>query len=62
MANKEPKNLVTDDRIEDITEFGELIPSFDQWTTYENQRRIVHHLQNCTSPEYRERMKRSIRE
>lgn len=49
MANKNPKNLITDEYIEDTTLYGEFISSFHQWTTYENQDRIVKHLQNCTS-------------
>lgn len=61
MANKEPKNLVTNDDIEDVTQYGEFISSFHQWQTYERQRRIVDHLQNCTSPGYRGRVKRSKR-
>lgn len=52
MANKDTKNLIKDDMVEDITQYGEFIPSFDQWTTFENQEQIVSHLQNCTKEGY----------
>lgn len=61
MANKNPKNLIKDDSVEDVTQYGELIPSFDQWTTYENQDRVVQHLENCTRPGYKEKVPRSER-
>lgn len=48
MANKNKKNLIEDESIEDTTLYGELIPSFHQWTTFENQRERCKHLENCT--------------
>lgn len=50
MTNKEPKNLITEEYIEDVTQYGEFIPSFDQWTTFENQKKNARRLQKCTSP------------
>ena len=48
MANKNRKNLIEDESIEDTTMYGEFIPSFDQWTTFENQKERCKYLQNCT--------------
>lgn len=50
MANREPKNLITDEHIEDVTQYGEFIASFHQWTTYENQQLMTHYLQDCAKP------------
>lgn len=51
MANKDPKGLIKDEHVEDVTQYGEFIASFDQWTTYENQQVMAHYLQDCTKPE-----------
>lgn len=48
MANKNPKNLIESEYIEDTTLYGEFISSFDQWISPDNQRVRVRHLQNCT--------------
>ena len=48
MANRKPKNLIKGEEIEDTTSYGEFIPSFDQWTTFERQRHITNHLERCT--------------
>ncbi len=34
--------------VEDATEYGEFIPSFYQWNTLEDQKKIVNRLQNIT--------------
>lgn len=49
MANRDTKNLITEEYIEDVTQYGEFIPSFDQWTTFENQLNKSKYLQNCTA-------------
>ncbi len=37
--------------IEDTTEYGEFIPSFEAWLTPEEQKRIARHLENSTNDE-----------
>lgn len=49
MANKDPKNLIKDESIEDTTQYGEFISSFHQWTTFENQKMRTRYLENCTN-------------
>lgn len=48
MANKRRKNLIHDEEIEDTTLYGEFISSFDQWTTMDNQRKRVRHLEEIS--------------
>lgn len=48
MANKRRKNLITEERIEDVTMYGEFISSFDQWVTLDNQRKRVKHLEEIS--------------
>ena len=48
MANKKRKNLIKDERIEDTTMYGEFISSFDQWTTIDNQRKRVRHIEEVS--------------
>jgi hypothetical protein len=45
MANKKQKPLVKNERIEDTTQYGEFIASFDQWTSSERQRATARHLE-----------------
>ncbi|MDK2800826.1 MAG: hypothetical protein PWQ70_2445 [Clostridiales bacterium] len=45
MANKEQKSLIKNERIEDMTQYGEFISSFHQWTTSERQRANARHLE-----------------
>ena len=49
MANKNNKNNITDERIEDVTMYGEFISSFHQWNTPDRQRKIANHLEEITS-------------
>jgi len=49
MANKNNKNNIKDERIEDVTMYGEFIASFDQWTTPDRQRKNANHLEEVTS-------------
>lgn len=54
MANKNDKNNIKDERIEDVTMYGEFVSSFDQWMTLDRQRQIARHLVETTeelSPE-----------
>lgn len=48
MANKNNKNNIRDERIEDTTLYGEFISSFNQWTTPKRQKRIAGHLEQVT--------------
>lgn len=48
MANKNKKNNIKDERIEDTTMHGEFIASFDQWMTPDNQKKNAHRLENVT--------------
>ncbi|MCX8128549.1 MAG: hypothetical protein N3I35_00415 [Clostridia bacterium] len=48
MANKNNKNNIKDERIEDVTMYGEFIPSFDQWMNIDRQRKIARHLEETT--------------
>lgn len=48
MANKNDKNNIKDERIEDVTMYGEFISSFDQWITLDRQRKIARHLAEVT--------------
>ncbi|MFZ5985619.1 MAG: hypothetical protein ACOYWZ_00620 [Bacillota bacterium] len=48
MANKNDKNNIKDERIEDVTMYGEFISSFDQWITPDRQREIARHLAEVT--------------
>ena len=45
MANKRKKVNITDERLEDSTQYGEFISSFHQWTSYERQRTNAGHLE-----------------
>ena len=49
MANRNNKNNIKDERIEDSTMYGEFIASFDQWMTPDKQRAISEHLQEATA-------------
>lgn len=58
MANKNDKNNIKDERIEDTTMYGEFISSFHQWNTLDRQRKIAHHLEEVTeelSPEMKDK-------
>jgi|LSQX01.3.fsa_nt_gb hypothetical protein len=48
MANKKRKVNITDERIEDTTQYGEFIPSFHQWTSSERQRATARHLEEVS--------------
>lgn len=48
MANKNNKNNIKDERIEDTTQYGEFISSFHQWITPEKQREKVRYLAQVT--------------
>jgi hypothetical protein len=55
MANRKSKDTIRDERIEDITMYGEFISSFDQWITPDKQRQISRYLLEITeetSPEH----------
>ena len=59
MANKKDKNNITDERIEDVTMYGEFISSFNQWNTLDGQRKVANHLEEITkelSPELKEKV------
>ena len=49
MANKKGRNNIKDERIEDVTMYGEFISSFDQWVTPDRQRKVARHLEEVTS-------------
>jgi hypothetical protein len=49
MANKNNKTNIKDERIEDVTMYGEFISSFDQWMTPDRQRTVARHLEEVTS-------------
>lgn len=49
MANKVKKVNIKDERIEDVTMYGEFISSFDQWTTPDRQKMIARQLEDVTS-------------
>ncbi|MCX7748931.1 MAG: hypothetical protein N2645_18880 [Clostridia bacterium] len=48
MANRNDKTNIRDERIEDVTRYGEFIPSFDQWMTPDRQRKVARHLEEVT--------------
>lgn len=48
MANKKNKTNIKDERIEDVTMYGEFIASFDQWMTPDIQRNRARHLAEVT--------------
>ena len=48
MANKNNKNNIKDERIEDTTQYGEFISSFHQWITPEKQREKARYLAQVT--------------
>lgn len=59
MANKNGKNNIKDERIEDVTMYGEFISSFDQWITPDRQRKIARHLEEVTkelTPDIKEKV------
>jgi hypothetical protein len=49
MANRDDKNNIKDERIEDNTMYGEDVPSHFQWSTPDVQRKIARHLEETTS-------------
>ena len=58
MANKNNKNNIRDERIEDVTLYGEFISSFDQWMTPDRIRKNARHLEEVTkelSPDMKEK-------
>lgn len=62
MANKNNKKNISDERIEDVTMYGEFISSFDQWTTADRQKNIARHLEEVTTeltPDIKNHKKRS---
>lgn len=48
MANKNNKKNIRDERIEDVTMYGEFISSFDQWQTPDRQRNKARFLAEVT--------------
>ena len=61
MANVNDKNNIKDERIEDVTQYGEFISSFDQWITPDRQRMVGRHLEevmNELAPEMKGKNKR----
>lgn len=48
MANKKDKTNIKDERIEDVTKYGEFIASFDQWMTQDRQREVAQHLEEVS--------------
>ncbi|WP_010245587.1 hypothetical protein [Acetivibrio cellulolyticus] len=48
MANKNNKTNIKDERIEDVTMYGEFISSFDQWMTPDRQRNRARYLAEVT--------------
>lgn len=48
MANKKNKTNIKDERVEDVTMYGEFIASFDQWMTPDIQRERARHLEEVT--------------
>lgn len=48
MANKNNKNNIKDERIEDTTQYGEFISSFHQWITPEKQKEKARYLAQVT--------------
>lgn len=48
MANKNDKNNIKDERIEDVTRYGEFVSSFHQWQTLDKQRKVARHLEGVT--------------
>ncbi len=49
VANKKQKPLIKNERMEDTTQYGEFIASFDQWTTSERQRANARHLEEIAA-------------
>lgn len=49
MANKKTGTNIKDERIEDVTMYGEFISSFDQWQTPERQKKVAKRLEEVTS-------------
>jgi hypothetical protein len=59
MANKDDRNNIKDERIEDTTMYGEFISSFHQWKTLDRQRNTARHLEEITeelTPDVREKV------
>ncbi|MCR4435179.1 MAG: hypothetical protein QHH06_07325 [Clostridiales bacterium] len=48
MANKRDKTNIRDERIEDVTMYGEFISSFDQWVTPDRQKKMARYLEEIT--------------
>lgn len=48
MANRNKRNNIKDERIEDSTMYGEFISSFHQWNTPDRQRKVARHLEEVT--------------
>jgi hypothetical protein len=52
MSNIEDKNNIRDERIEDITMYGEFISSFHNWITPDRQRKNARRLGKVTGEIY----------
>lgn len=48
MANKNNKNNIKNERIEDSTMYSEFVSSFHQWVTPDRQKKIARHLEEVT--------------
>lgn len=48
LKDKKKKPKFSGEKTEDTTAYPEFIPSFDQWTTSENQKKTVAHLENVS--------------
>ena len=48
MANKKNRTNIKDERIEDVTMYGEFVAAFDQWMTPDRQRERAKHLEEVT--------------
>ncbi len=45
MANRNDRENIKDEKIEDTTLYGEFISSFDQWMTIDRQRKRAEHME-----------------
>ncbi len=48
MANREDKNNIKDERIEDTTMYGEFVSSFDGWVSIDKQKKDARHLEKIS--------------
>jgi hypothetical protein len=48
MPNQKEKKIISDTMKEDVTQYGEFVPTFHKWITPKQQKEVVEYLENAS--------------